>query len=163
MTADEGAMRELSLGPLYPFAHWPNELVPRHAAGVYSVWQDTDLVYVGMAGRGMNAETIESQRSGGRRSLGLYDRLDSHASGRRSGDQFCLYVADRLVLPSLDREAIAGIASGTLALDAVVKRYVHERLAYRFVVVPDGRTASELERRVRRGALAVGRPLLNPL
>jgi hypothetical protein len=43
---------------------------------------------------------------------GIYTRLLSHASGRRSGDQFCVYVADRLVLPTLSPENIAAIASG---------------------------------------------------
>lgn len=32
---------------------------------------------------------------------GLLTRLASHASGRLSGNQFCVYVANRLVIPSL--------------------------------------------------------------
>src|SRR5215471_5620178 len=49
--------------------------------------------------------------------FGLYTRLHSHASGRRSGDQFCVYVADRLVLPSLSQEEIASIASARHQMD----------------------------------------------
>ena len=50
-------------------------------------------------------------------------RLQSHASGRRSGDEFCLYVADRLVLPSLSQEDITAIASGRHQMDAFVRLY----------------------------------------
>jgi hypothetical protein len=48
-------------------------------------------VYVGVAGRNP-------------RGAGLASRLRSHASGRRSGDQFCGYVADQYVLPELTPE-----------------------------------------------------------
>jgi hypothetical protein len=50
----------------------------------------------------------------------------SHAGGRRSADQFCVYVADRLVLPVLTQEDIAAIASGRHQMDAFVRRYIHE-------------------------------------
>jgi hypothetical protein len=43
---------------------------------------------------------------------GIYTRLQSHASGRRSGDQFSVYVADRLVLPTLSHDDINAIALG---------------------------------------------------
>ena len=36
---------------------------------------------------------------------GVRDRLDSHRSGRRSGDQFAVYVCDRLVLQTLSQAA----------------------------------------------------------
>ena len=42
-------------------------------------------------------------------------RLASHASGRRSGDQFLIYVCDRLVLPRLGNR-IGEIAGGALSL-----------------------------------------------
>jgi len=65
---------------------------------------------------------------------GLRDRLRSHASGRRSGDQFCIYVADRLVLSVLTSEERTAIGSGVRSFDALVRAYIHEHLAYRFVV-----------------------------
>jgi hypothetical protein len=55
----------------------------------------------GMSGRGIAADTVRRNTP-----QGLYTRLQSHASGRRSGDQFCVYVADGLVLPSLSPEDI---------------------------------------------------------
>ena len=33
----------------------------------------------------------------------LWTRLGSHASGRRSGDQFNVYICDRFVVPALTR------------------------------------------------------------
>ena len=93
---------------------------------------------------------------------GIYARLQSHASGRRSGDQFCVYVADRLVLPTLSREDIDAIASGRHQLDAFVRRYIHENLCYRFVMLPDGAAAYAAEAEIKSGAWEHCRPLLNP-
>jgi site-specific DNA recombinase len=93
---------ELSRGTAYSFADWPNPSVPTFGAGVYTIWhKDGRFIYVGMSGRGMTGETIRRNTP-----QGLYTRLQSHASGRRSGDQFCVYVADRLVLATLAQEDI---------------------------------------------------------
>jgi hypothetical protein len=86
-----------------------------------------------MSGRGITAESIRRNTP-----QGLYTRLQSHASGRRSADQFFVYVADRLVLPNLRQEDIADIASGRHQMDAFVRQYIHENLSYRFVMLPDG-------------------------
>jgi ATP adenylyltransferase len=72
----------------------------------------------------------------------MYTRLQSHASGRRSGDQFCVYVADRLVLPVLSQDDIASIGLGRHQMDAFVR---HENLNYRLVMLPDGAAAYALE------------------
>ena len=87
--------------------------------------------------------------------------MASHASGRRSGDQFCVYVCDRLVLPAL-RDRLAEVADGSLSLDRETRAYVRASLAFRFVAVADGAAALRLEREVRAGRLAAGKPLLNP-
>ena len=61
------------------------------SAGVYTIWDSEGvLVYVGIAGRSKSPTTP-----------GLRGRLKSHANGKRSGDQFCCYVADHYVLPDL--------------------------------------------------------------
>lgn len=153
---DEPLLEVLLAGPLYRFRDWPPMDVPRYGAGVYTVWQEDRLVYVGMSGRSITASTPPR-----RSPLGLFTRLASHASGRRSGDQFCVYVADRLVLPTLTREQIGGISSGAVSLDGLVKSFIHDRLTYRFVTVPDGTTAFRVERLVQAGALGAP-PLLNP-
>jgi hypothetical protein len=52
-------VQELETGPLHRFADWPNEQVPKRAAGVYTVWDGDQLLYVGMSGRAMVAEDLE--------------------------------------------------------------------------------------------------------
>lgn len=152
------ALNPLADGSLYRFADWPNGTVPKFGAGAYTIWRDDGrLIYAGMSGRSIKADTSAPGRP-----YGIYTRLHSHASGRRSGDQFCVYVADRLVLPTLTGDDIEQIASGRHQLDAFVRRYIHEHLGYRYVVLPDGAAAYETERHVRSGAWGHGVPLLNP-
>jgi len=151
----------LEQGPVYHFQDWPNPAVPLVAAGVYTVWRGATLVYVGMAGRSLKATDIERQRSEGGKRTGLFSRLSSHVSGRRSGDQFCVYVCDRLVMPTLTLDQIASIAAGELSLDKLVRLYIHQHLSYRFTETPDSKTAFRIEDSIRRGVLAAGKPLLN--
>ena len=153
----------LQHGDLHWFADWPVEAVPRHAAGVYTVWnRNGQFIYVGMAGRGMTADDIARYRSANGRPRGLWERLNSHASGRRSGDQFCVYVADRLVLPQLTHQKITDIGAGSLSLDNLIRDYIRSELGFRFIEVEDGATALALEREVQAGSLDAGQPLLNP-
>ena len=151
----------LSESGQHRFSDWPLRHVPPVAAGVYTIWDGTALIYVGMAGRSLTPETIATYSTAGK-STGLYSRLNSHAGGRRSGDQFCVYVADRLVLPALSPEQISEIASGALSFDTLVRAYVRERLSYRYIEVPDGTTARAVESAARGGALGQP-PALNPL
>jgi hypothetical protein len=73
-----------------------------------------------------------------------------------------VYVADRLVLQALTRTQVKDIAAGEHSMDALCRAYIHERLAYRYACVPDGRTAFEVERQARSSALGA-LPVLNPL
>jgi hypothetical protein len=149
-------LHTLEVGPLFRFADWPNPDVPRVAAGVYTVWlPDGRLLYVGMSGRGLRLDPDDGRRRG------LWTRLNSHASGRRSGDQFCVYVCDRFVVPVLTPAQREELAAGELSLDALTRDYIHDQLSYRFVVSTDSETAFTLERAVQRGALRAGPPLLN--
>jgi hypothetical protein len=149
---------ELARGSAYSFSNWPNASVPIFGAGVYTIWHnDGRFIYVGMSGRGITTETSRRNTP-----QGIYTRLQSHASGRRSGDQFCVYVADRLVLPTLSQEDITAIASGRHQMDAFVRRYIHENLCYRFVMLPDGAAAYAVETAIKRGEWEHGLPFLNP-
>ena len=111
---------------------------------------------------GRVALDVVKHRNDPTRVTGLRSRLASHASGRRSGDQFCVYVADRFVLPQLDQRTIRAVADGTASFDALVREYIHGELAYRFIETADGAEARALEARLRRGELAAGPPVLNP-
>src|SRR6516225_11427779 len=149
---------DLSSGPAYSFADWPNTAVSTFGAGVYTIWhKDSRFMYVGMSGRGITTETSRRNTP-----QGIYTRLQSHASGRRSGDQFCVYVADRLVLPTLSQDDIMAIASGRHQMDAFVRRYIHENLSYRFIVLLDGLAAYRCEAAIKNGDWEHGKPLLNP-
>ena len=158
MSLSAQLITELIHGAAYSFASWPNPAVPRFGAGVYTIWHnDGRFIYVGMSGRGITAETNRRNTP-----QGIYTRLQSHASGRRSGDQFCVYVADRLVLSTLSQEDIAAIASGRHQMDAVVRRYIHENLSYRLAMLSDGAAAYAVEAAIKSGGWDHGRPLLNP-
>ena len=150
----------LASGPRYPFHDWPVSAVPDVAAGVYAIWDDDQLIYVGMSGRGKSKEQLDEIRSAGKRA-GLVERLAAHASGYRSGDQFCVYVADLLVLPGLSTEQIAAIGARKLSFDSLVKEYVRERFTFRFIETNDGAEALRIEAELKAGALGQG-PLLNP-
>jgi hypothetical protein len=149
---------DLAQGTAYGFRDWPNAAVPTFGAGVYTIWhRDGRFIYVGMSGRGITSDTVHRNAP-----RGMYTRLQSHSSGRRRGDHFCVYVADRLVLPTLSRDDITAIASGCHQLDAFVRRYIHENLCYRFAMLPDGATAYTAEAAIKSGRWEHGRPLLNP-
>jgi len=144
------AVEQISSGHLFRFADWPVQDVPE-SPGLYTIWEGDLFLYIGMAGRGNGTKSL------------LRGRLNAHASGRRSGDQFCLYVCDRLILPHLTAAQLREIGDGRLSLDAMTNGHIRERLSFRFVTTSDGRAALEIERNIkRRGLLSFGKPLLNP-
>ncbi len=97
------------------------------------------------------------------RASGVFGRLASHASGRRSGDQFCIYVCDQFVVPELSSEDMAALRRGERLLDARTRAFIQEHLTYRVVTTGAGQEARELEAFVRRNGLArAGRPQINP-
>jgi hypothetical protein len=149
-------LAELESGPTHRFADGAHPQIPRVCCGVYTIWDGNTLVYVGHAGRAVHVAT-------GNRRTGLADRLFHHSGGRRSGDQFCVYVADRLVLPKLTAENLADIAAGHLLLDDFVYVYVQDRLAYRVTITADIAVARAVENAARGGVLDAGKPVLNPL
>jgi hypothetical protein len=151
----------LKNGPIHHFSDWPNKDLPRAAAGVYSIWnQENDFVYIGMAGRGKSADDIKAAQSSGKKT-GLFDRLNSHASGMRSGDQFCVYVQDLLILKQLSTDDIDRIVTRQLTLDRLVREYVRNNFSYRYTVTENGSEAATLERKIINGAFG-DLPILNP-
>ena len=126
--------------PPHRFSDWPSLVVPRVAAGVYTIWDHDRFIYVGMAGRGLSAEDIDAPDEPVK-AKGLLSRLHSHATGRRSGDQFCVYVCDRFIVPHLTGEQQSQLADGDLSLDALTRHLMHEHYEYRIVTTPDGAEA----------------------
>lgn len=89
--------------------------------------------------------------------------MDSHASGRRSGDQFCVYVSDRFILPTLSADDIKDIAQGERRLDLLIREYIQSNLSYRYVLTETGAEARSIENQIRtEGLPGVGKPFLNP-
>ncbi|KAA8679670.1 hypothetical protein [Vibrio gigantis] len=138
------------------FSEWSNSKVPQVAAGVYAIWEGDKLVYCGMSGR-----EIETKRH--KKKYGLVTRLNSHALGRLSGDQFCVYVANQLVIPSLKETDFPKFASGKLTLDMLTKQYIHSKLEYQYVVVDSSKEAYGLENKARIGDVFGQKPMLNPI
>jgi hypothetical protein len=161
MSAIDQHLENLKTGALHHFSDWPNKDMPRAAAGVYSIWnQQNEFVYVGMAGRGKSVADLNAAQLSGKKT-GLFHRLNSHASGMRSGDQFCVYVQDLLILKRLTTEQIDQIVTRQLTLDRLVRDYVRQNLSYRFTVTTDGTEAIEIERIIINGAFGE-HPILNP-
>ena len=143
-------LEALASGPLHRFANFHDIAeLPRTGAGVYAIWDDkARLVYVGIAGRNIVGK-------------GLHGRLKSHYQGRRSGDQFCVYVADRCVLIELTKDEREAIGAGALSMDRKIRAYVRAHFAFRYIETDDYTTAMRVENAVKAGALG-DRPLLNP-
>ena len=161
MFATEQHLEILKSGSLHHFADWPNKAMPRAAAGVYSIWnQHNEFVYIGMAGKGKSADDINAAQLSGK-TTGLYSRLSSHASGMRSGDQFCVYVQDLFVLKQLSTDEIDQIVTRQLTLDRLVRDYVRHNLSYRFTITTDGAEAFKVEKIIIEGAFGEY-PILNP-
>ena len=141
----------------YWFRDWPNSAIPLVAAGVYSIWHNENLIYCGMSGR-----EIEKPQNQSKKKYGIYNRLNSHASGRLSGDQFCVYVANRLVIPELDHKDLEMFASGEVNLDQLTKDYIHSKFSYRYLIVDSSSEAFELENHCKSGNVFGQKPYLNP-
>jgi hypothetical protein len=94
-----------------------------------------------MSGRGAQPQSFATHLGQPGKAMGLWTRLNSHASGRRSGDQFNIYICDRFIIPVLTPGQQHDIGDGRLLLDQLTRAYIHQHLSYRFQICPDGTTA----------------------
>ena len=134
---------DLNRQPVHAFADWPNREIPKGKPGAYLIYQSSKWIYIGM--------TFKN----------LQSRLNQHASGRRSGDQFCVYLGDRLVMPKLGIDQMKDLFSGELSLDHEIKKFVRSQLSYRYLLVKDDPTARTLEAHGLQVAKGQGAELLN--
>jgi len=157
MSFEDDQFQSLIRGFIHWFSDWPTGDVPRSGAVVYTIWnREGSFIYVGMSGRSFTGEAEGNGKAG------PWGRLNSHASGRRSGNQFCVYVCDRLVLPTLHNR-ISDIADGSLSLDEATRDYIRTNLGFRWVATGSGAEARQIESRLQRGEAECGRSALNPV
>lgn len=150
------AIRTLEGGTLHQFGAWPAKDLEVGPSGVYTIWMGSTFLYVGMSWTHRTA-------TGNSTAKGVFGRLASHASGRRSGDQFCIYICDRFVIPQLDRTDLAALADGQRILDGRTRQFIAEHLSFRVMLTANGHDARSIETTVRRlGLPRAGRPLINP-
>jgi hypothetical protein len=126
--------------------------IPPFGSIIYTVFLDaTEFIYVGIGG--LAGKTVQERKP--------RSRLLQHTQGRRSGDQFCIYIQDFYVIPTLigtDHVPVKGY------LDKLTKQFIQTRLSYRYVVVQtddSDKVVRRLERDVQAGAMGYPKPKLN--
>ena len=149
---DLSSLLDTSVRPIR-FAEDPSDHIPNQGSIIYSVWdedEDENFLYVGISGLQKSLER--------RNPLSL---MVAHASGRRSGDQFCIYIHDFFVVTSLVESGEYKPTRG--ALDKLTKDYIHKNLSYRFIsyLTDDSDLiVRNLENKIKDGALGIT-PTLN--
>ena len=147
---DLSALFESSISPI-SFSEDPRGYIPNKGSIIYSVWdKDEKFIYVGISGL---------QKSLEKRSP--LSRMISHASGRRSGDQFCIYIHDFYVIPKLIEKSEYSPSIGVL--DKLTKDFIQSNLSYRFVgfeTDDSDEIVRKLENQIKFGAFGFS-PSLN--
>ena len=100
------------------FGEDPRTHIPKTGSIIYSVWDyDEKFIYIGISGLQKPLEKREP-----------LSRMVAHASGKRSGDQFCIYIHDFFVIPELIQTGTYKPSRGEL--DKLTKSYIHDNLYY---------------------------------
>ncbi len=151
MTVD----KSLLFSPDQPLRQFTNSNVndiPSWGSIIYTVFLDsTEYIYVGIGGLAGKTAQNRNPRS----------RIMQHSQGRRSGDQFCIYIQDFYVIPEL-----IGLKYTPKKgfLDLLTKQFIQSRLTYRYLVVQtedSDQVVRQLERELQRDQYGHGVPLLN--
>ncbi len=126
--------------------------IPSWGSIIYTVFLDkTEYIYVGIGGLSGSTVNDRNPRS----------RIIQHSQGRRSGDQFCIYIQDFYVIPQLvghDYTPKKGY------LDQLTKEFIQSRLTYRYMVVQtedSHAVVRKLERELQNDVHGFGLPKLN--
>jgi hypothetical protein len=126
--------------------------IPEYGSILYTVFLDQkEFIYVGIGGLSGKSAKERNPRS----------RIIQHSQGRRSGDQFCIYIQDFYVIPSIinkNYEPKKGY------LDALTKEFIQTRLTYRYLVLQtddSDKVVRRLERELQSNQYGHGVPKLN--
>ena len=138
---------------LISFSEDPRKHIPKKGSVIYTVWDREDnFIYVGISGLQKSVEKRNPQ-----------SRMISHASGRRSGDQFCVYIHDYFVIPELVKNSSFEPSRGIL--DKLTKNYIQSNLNYRFLAFESNDSevvVRKLEKLIQAGACGI-KPFLNSI
>jgi hypothetical protein len=126
--------------------------IPTTGSVIYTVWnQEKDFIYVGISGLQKSLEKRNPQ-----------SRIQSHTRGRRSGNQFCIYVHDFYVIPEIVKKSAYEPSRGHL--DSLTKEYIQKNLSYRFKSFQNEdsvKIVRNLEKEIQKGIF--GDPKFNPI
>ena len=138
--------------PLLPFSLDSVSKIPEYGSILYAIFLDEkEFIYIGIGGIAGTTARSRDPRS----------RIREHTSGRRSGDQFCIYIQDFYVIPTLLNEEYRPQKG---YLDRLVKEFIQSRLSFRFVVFQSEDSnliVRKLEREIQEGLHLNMKPLIN--
>lgn len=138
--------------PLRHFSTGNVTEIPSWGSIIYTVFLDqSQYIYVGIGGLAGKTANDRNPRS----------RILQHSQGRRSGDQFCIYIQDFYVIPELIGSKYTPKKG---YLDQLTKDFIQSRLSYRYLVVQtedSDQVVRRLERELQRNEHGYGVPLLN--
>ncbi len=151
---DCGKLFDQSINPV-SFCEDPRKIIPNYGSIVYTIWNRSgEWIYVGIGGLGQSPATPLKKRN-------PVSRILQHQSGRRSGDQFCIYVHDYYIVPRIEPETYQFIRGD---LDRMTKDFIRNELCYRFIVLQTEDSIEKvrkIESKLKSGYLSYGKPLLN--
>ena len=126
--------------------------IPTYGSIIYTVFLDrSEFIYVGIGGLSGKSVKDRNPRS----------RIIQHAQGRRSGDQFCIYIQDFYVIPSIINNEYTPKKG---YLDTLTKEFIQTRLTYRYLVLQtedSDKIVRRLERELQSDVHGFGSPKLN--
>jgi hypothetical protein len=135
----------------YKFDTWEQDKVSiPEKAGVYLIWYESKLIYVGMAG----------VKNGG-----LRRRLRKHASGNRGGNLFCVKICDTYIVPYLNDSQREQLKNGIDIFDGkhgLIREFVRNNLKYQFIETTTKQIAYKIEEYIRMGKSELESPYINP-
>lgn len=137
---------------LRPFTTSNISHIPEYGSIIYTVFLDQkEFIYVGIGGLSGKSVKERNPRS----------RIIQHAQGRRSGDQFCIYIQDFYVIPTIINKSYEPKKG---YLDTLTKEFIQSRLTYRYLVDQtddSDKVVRRLEREIQNNDHGHGVPKLN--
>ena len=137
---------------LRPFTLSNIKDIPAHGSIIYTVFLDkSEFIYVGIGGLSGKSVIDRNPRS----------RIRQHTQGTRSGDQFCIYIQDFYVLPTLLGQPYLPVKGH---LDRLTKEFIQTRLSYRYAVIQSDdsdKVVRRIERELQSGQHGHAIPKLN--